>query len=245
MVIRGNRVFIGFLLVSFVAVVIFGFVFVEHWNDRWTTMKKRVGELQAEAQSRNLPRSVLRGQPIPGSAWAEYNIALRDALTWTEDPNGRALSQFLNGDPETDRALVDRMLAAHAGALDHLRLGAQREDGQFPYKWEHGPQMELPGLAASRLVSSLALVQARKSLESGRTQEATDLLLDTLMFARDLGSNGPLLSALIGDAVYVRTFDELRNLLLSGKLTSAQLAELEMKLAIVDHDFPSLVPDDQ
>ena len=58
MVIRGNRVFIGFLLVSFVAVVIFGFVFVEHWNDRWTTVKKRVGDLQAEAQSLAKP-----GQP--------------------------------------------------------------------------------------------------------------------------------------------------------------------------------------
>jgi hypothetical protein len=77
-------------------------------------------------------------------------------------------------------------------------------------------------------------------MEDGRTQEAIDMILDTLMFARDVGSNGPLLPTLVGDAVYSLTFDEIRRLLSSGKLTPSQLAELENKLQIVDRDFPSL-----
>ena len=79
--------------------------------------------------------------------------------------------------------------------------------------------------------------------ENPNIKTLTDaLMLDTLMFARDAGSNGTLLTALIGDAVYFQTFDELRRLLLSGKLTPKQLADLEKKLERVDHDFPSLVP---
>jgi len=87
MVIRGNRVFIGFLLVSFVAVVIFGFVFVEYWNDRWTTMKKRVGELQAEAQSLAKP-----GQPRQrwGSQGSERHSGWRRSLRQSHDPHDHA-----------------------------------------------------------------------------------------------------------------------------------------------------------
>jgi hypothetical protein len=40
--------------------------------------------------------------------------------------------------------------------------------------------------------------------------------------------------------VYSITFDEFRNLILSGKLTHEQLADLAKKLETVDHDFPAL-----
>jgi hypothetical protein len=44
---------------------------------------------------------------------------------------------------------------------------------------------------------------------------------------------------LIGFAVYSTAFDELRNLILSGRLTQNQLTDLATKLDAVDRDFPT------
>ena len=48
-----------------------------------------------------------------------------------------------------------------------------------------------------------------------------------------------MLTRTIGLVVYSTTFDELQNLILSGKLTKSQLVELARKLQIVDQDFPA------
>jgi hypothetical protein len=205
-------------------------------------MDTRVTELRAEARSRKTPRTVLHGTPVEGIAWDQYQIAINDALTWKEDPNGAMLGRFAAGDATVDRGLVDQMMSDHAKALEHLRLGARRTDGQYPYKWEDGAGAELPSLLGSRKLANFGVAQARILRESGRTTEATNLLLDVSMFARDLGANGVLLTWLIGDAVYLTTFNEFRNLILSGKLTKAQLADLERKLETLDHDFPSIRP---
>lgn len=239
---QGNRFFIAFLLIGLIVACLFGFILVPKWSERRAAMQKRVDELRVEAQTRSLPRSVLHGEPIPGDAWDEYTIAINDAETWSEDKNGQTLAKFLKGDPTADRDLVERMLAEHASALDHLRRGAKHTNGQYPYRWEQGIEMEIPSIRATRMLAQLALAQSKVWAANGKIQDATDALLDTFVFARDMGSNGPLLSALIGDAIYLMTFDELLNVLGSGKLNAAQLANLERKLAIVDHDFPSLIP---
>jgi hypothetical protein len=242
MLFRGNRA-IPLLAISAVTAILCAFAFLRPANDgKWATMTSRVAELKEEARSRTLPRSVLRGQPLPGNAWDEYNLALDEALTIKDHANGTILLRFLSGDATVDRAMVVQQIADHPGILEHLRLGAQRSDGQYVYHWEHGTQMELPSLLATRLVALQALSHSKISLEGGRTQEAVDVLLDVLVFARDSATNGTLLTGLIGDSVYAMAFDEMRELLLSGKLTRAQLADIEKKLEIVDGDFPDLGP---
>ena len=71
-------------------------------------------------------------------------------------------------------------------------------------------------LLASRRLANFGVAQAKIWRESGRTTEAADPLLDVSMFARDLGANGVLLTTLLGDAAYLITLNEFRNLILSG-----------------------------
>lgn len=106
-------------------------------------MTNRIVELKLESRSRKMPRSVLHGKLEPGNAWEEYNIALNDAQSWSEGDNGSIFSRFLAGDTKVDRAKVKRLVATHKEAIEHLRLGAQRSDGQYPYAWEKIPEMEL------------------------------------------------------------------------------------------------------
>lgn len=203
-------------------------------------MTNRIVELKLESRSRKMPRSVLHGKLDPGNAWEEYNIALGDAQTWNEVDNGSIFSRFLAGDTKVDRAKVMQLVNTHKKAIEHLRLGAQRSDGQYPYAWEKIPEMELPSLSGSRRLANVAVAQAKLWAKDGRSQEAVNLLLDVSSFARDLSTNSTLLSNLLGFTVYEVTFAEFRNLIQSGKLTQTQLADLARKLATVDHDFPSL-----
>jgi hypothetical protein len=185
--------------------------------------------------TRKMPRQVLRGKAFPGNSWDEYDQAL--AAPWPSDAeNGGIFYRFASGQPGVDRERVKQMVAEQMPLLEHLRLGAQRADGQYPYKWD--ARDEIPSLLRSRMLANLAVAQASILADSGKPQEAAALLLDLTVFARDLATNGAQLSSLIGIAVYQVAFEQLRNLLSSGKLTQEQLAALAKTLETVDRDFP-------
>src|SRR5262245_21198327 len=130
-------------------------------SGRWNEMRRRIDTLKDEARSRNISRPVLRGEARPGNAWDEYNNALNQSLTFKEDLNAANLGQFNARNASADRALVERLIATHPGVIDHLRLGARHENGQYPYEWDRGPNAPLPSLLATRRTTQLAIAQAR------------------------------------------------------------------------------------
>jgi hypothetical protein len=228
--------FLGLLACVAVAALLLLIVFMPTNGARWEAASNRTAKLKLEAVTRKLPRHVLRGKPIAGNAWEEYKVAL-DASWPSEAGTGTIFYQFASGEPGVDRELVKKMVAQQMPLLENLRLGAQRTDGQYPYKWE--TEDEIPSLLRTRQLSNLAVAQASILTDSGKPQEAADLLLDLTVFARDLTTNGPQLSSLIGVAVYQIAFEQFRHLLSSGKLTQGQLADLARSLEIVDRDFPA------
>jgi hypothetical protein len=211
-------------------------------SGRLEAMRSRVTKLKDEARSRNVSRPVLRGEATPGNAWDEYNIALNEARELKEDRIATNLTQFNARTETADRAMAERLLAAHPGVIDHLRRGAQRSDGQYPYQWERGSQAAIPSLLGSLRMTQLAVAQSRIWEESGRPKDAADLLLDASQFAGDLATNGTLLPGLAGLNAYSLTLDGLKSLVLSGKLSRQQLAALAGKLEIADRNFPALGP---
>src|SRR5688572_424686 len=239
---RPSSARMGIVAISIVVALLAAIYFAPTDDGRWAAMRRRMASSHDEARARNQSRPVVRGEPILGNAWDEYSLALNDAATFTEDTNAGNLTRFITGDPTADRAMVDRLLAAHKGVVDHISRGAQRSNGQYPYDWNSGSQMELPPLLFSRRAASLAIAQARVWKEAGRPQDAVSLLLDVSQFSRDLAANGPLLSHLIGVSLYSTTFGELKDLLLSGKLSNKELSDLARMLEIVDGNFPALAP---
>jgi hypothetical protein len=228
--------FLGLLAFLAVAAVLLLIAFMPTNGPRWEAASNRTAKLKLEATTRKVTRQVLRGKPIPGNAWEEYNIALN--ASWPAAAGtGTIFYQFASGQPGVDRDLVKQMVAQQMPLLDHLRLGAQRADGQYPYKWE--TEDEIPSLLRTRQLSNLAVAQARILTDSGKPQEAADLLLDVIVFGKDLTTNGPLLSNLIGVAVYQIALEQIRHLLSSGKLTQAQLVDLAGRLEIADREFPA------
>jgi len=201
---------------------------------RWTEMQQSVQELRLQSDLRNGPRSVLRGAAVPGSAWEDYSPAL---ATMKSAPTG-VLSECVNRSPKADRKKLETALATHGTAIDGLRKGAMRANGAYCVKWEDGFAADIPGLLQSQNLVNLAACRSRLLIEEGQPREAAELLLDACQFASDLGFNEVILPEMISIAIYGIALDELRDLILSRKLSRTDLAEIVRELEILDGSFP-------
>jgi len=224
------------ILVGALAVVAAAYALYIHSvaDRRWAEMEKSLQELRRETEARNVARPVLRGTPVPGSAWDDYNPVLRAMKGMPHGP----VVEFIGRTPKADRAKVEAILATHGPALDGLRKGARRADGIYRFKWEDGFTGDIPGLLQSQNLVNLAAGRSRFLVEEGKPQEAAELLLDAAQFAHDLGYNQVLISEMIAIALYAIVFDELRDLILSGKLSAAELLQVGRELEILDRSFP-------
>jgi hypothetical protein len=201
---------------------------------RWRDMQQSLQELRSMSDLRNGPRPVLRGTAVPGNAWEDYS----PALTIMKSAPTSVLRESVDRTPKADRAKLEAALATHGKALDGLRKGAMRADGIYRLKWEEGFSADIPGLLQSQNLTNLAVCRSRLLIEEGKSREAAELLLDTCQFAHDLGYNQMLISEMISLALYGIALEELRDLVLHGNLSGADLAEIARELEILDRSFP-------
>jgi hypothetical protein len=147
----------------------------------------------------------------------------------------------LRGIPTPGNAWEEYNIAINASINDadtilkHLSLGAQRTDGQFPYAW-NSESWENP--RGADWVAELTAKRAREAAGGGNSQEALDLLLDTMALARDTATNGDIFSSKEGFEAYRFAFHALHDLLQSRKLRPNQLAKLVDTLKVVEKEFP-------
>jgi hypothetical protein len=203
------------------------------------SIRAQLAKLRAEAKTRRFSRSVFGAQTTPGNAWGDYQPAINQASALRGTTKGLIVYRFSLGKSSVEESKYARKVVAENGAaLDLLRRGVRREDGQYPYDWESGSIADAPGFLASRMLANLAAAHAKVLSEDGHAREAMDLALDLFVFARDLSANGTTLSDGIGAAVYAVAADSIRELLLSGKLTAQDLEDLTARLETVEHDMP-------
>jgi hypothetical protein len=201
---------------------------------RWQAMEKSIQELHALSSARNGPRSVLRGTAVPGYAWDDYS----PGLTTMKGAPTSVLGEFVGRGAKADRAQVEAAVAAHASALEALRKGAMRTDGNFRSKWEQGFSMDVPGLFQVQNMANLAVCKSRLLADEGRHREAAELMLDTCQFAHDIGYNQILIPEMISIAIYGLALEELRDLILRGKLSKEDFREIARELEILAGSFP-------
>jgi len=201
---------------------------------RWQAMEKSIQEVHALSSARNGPRPVLRGTAVPGCAWDDYS----PALTSTRGAPTSVLGEYVARGSKADRAKVEAALASHGPALDALRKGAMRADGVFRMNWEQGFSADVPGLLQSQNLANLAVCKSRLLAEEGKVREAAELMLDTCQFAHDLGYNQILIPEMISIAITGLALEELRDMILRGKLSKEDLQDIGRELEILDGSFP-------
>lgn len=197
-------------------------------------VESRTRELHAQARARVAPRPVLRGESSPGSAWEEYRRALSLA---GKDPDLYQLDAR-----ELRREVLDAILRRHRGTLQHLRDGARRAEGQFPFDWTLGYSADAPSLEPANRLAILVRQQARRSAQQGRGLEAAQLLLDLAQFARDHAENSFLIAVCIGTCIWEVVYEELRRLLMDRQLAGSDAARIEAELEILERSWPPIGP---
>src|ERR1041384_7652925 len=225
---------IGIIAASLLIMLAVGFVWVSAaGNRRFAMMADKLRGMVVGIESRDPSRPVLRGVPVPGNAWNDYQLAIDEVRKIASNAN--VLREYVSRAPKGDRAKVEAHLSAHGVALDHLRRGASRAYGRFPYRWE---ESSTPAFYWPQSLADFAVCRARFLAEEGRPREAAELVLDLCQFARDFGFNGVLFTEMIALSIYGAAFEDLRDLLFSGELSSEDLAEVEREMELVDQSFP-------
>jgi hypothetical protein len=193
---------------------------------KWGALRERVLKVCSDAKGREQTRPVLRGEPLRGNAWEDYSAALASLPDEIWD--------FANLDwDQSGITSVETILPKYQAALDHLRTGGRRTEGRFPYVWEDGIHRRTPdGLRPGKL-RILALTQAKLFRLKGACGEAALLVLDLLQFTRDCAANGTKLGE-----DYRSEPGELRELLVSGTLSSEDAKEISRELEILEGAWP-------
>ncbi|RPH38000.1 MAG: hypothetical protein EHM91_14375, partial [Planctomycetota bacterium] len=204
---------------------------------------RKVARMQERSRARlenvkgaDYRRSVLRGAAQEGNAWDDYAQAQAEVK---KIPKAMKLGELVERSPKADPELGKAALAAHGVAIDHLRRGAGRATARYPYDWEQGSTMRMPGLLEINNTSNLAVLQARAFIDEGKPREAAGTLLDLAQYGRDTGADGVLIAYMIGIAQLGRALDETKDLLLAGKLDPGALEDLDRGLERLDGTFPS------
>jgi len=228
-VIVGSIVFV--LAVAYVWLSVLG-------SSRWDELEKVCKGRLAETRARDSSRPVLRGTATPGNGWTDYAVAIKE-LDQIHSSERFIPGQYLERRPEADRSKVEALLFAHPAVVERVRQGVMRESGQYPHAWEDGYAARIPGLVSCQMAAALVLCDARFHTEAGKVREAAEIVLDVCQYARDMAHNGSLLLEMISIALYNQALDELRDLVLSGKLTPEDLREIDRELELLDRSFPS------
>jgi hypothetical protein len=222
------------LLVLALVYAVFHTLFSIEGNRRWARVEPKLKELQAEADARNLERPILRGTVVPGDGWDEYQLGLKAIAPIR---NFYLLNDFLGGRNNVDPGKVGAILTAHGAAVDHLRRGVMRGHGRFPFLWDDDSDHHTKSAECANL-ATLAICKSRFLAGSGRLQESVELLLDTCQFARDLGCNGTVSIEINSIFSLRKSFHDLRDLIVSRRLSRDQLLQIERELKVIDDSFP-------
>lgn len=203
-------------------------------------MERRVLELEAEDASRNASRPVLRGTPVPGDAWEDYERAMASLEHF---PDTELLAGFAERTGKATEQRVAEIVSAQEEALRTFRQGTRRgtarHAGIHP-RVAHEFSEDAFGNGALHALTVLALSQARL-LDNGRhLLESVELLLDLAQLESDVGRIPTPFAETLGNLYFQKTVVELgRRVLWAG---APLLEQIERELAILDASFPEHGP---
>jgi hypothetical protein len=188
---------------------------------RWAEMDARCTKLRVRIAARGTHRPLLRGQPLPGDAVADYEAAIDAANRIPLGTPTEILSGTGPGDPESEREVLDYCRTV----LDPLRRGVSREN-YVPLK--AGKPTYLGNVGDRIPVIQAAVCQARLLSEKDRRREASEVLMDACLFTQDLGAPTEMIPALAG----------LSDLLRSEKFSKEDSKETAREFGMLDSGFP-------
>lgn len=204
---------------------------------RMAEVEKVLAGLAGEAAGRKTDRPPRGGAGSPGNAWTDYEMA---AAALPQDwKSVQPIDEFYKGLGKVGRAQVEPVILAHESAFRFLRQGVRRDHASLDPQWERGwdtpligPPMRVPFLI------EVAVVRARLLAADGKGAEAAELLLDAAHACGDMGRNSIVIVTNSAVTAAMPVVAELRNLVVSGKLSNEDLVAVARELEAIDAALP-------
>ena len=204
----------------------------------WDAMSRRTQELIIEAGLRPSPRSVLRGAPVPGNAWTDYEIAIDEVKKVGRDL--QAVRRFAMGNEKDPRSVIDPESRNFARAIEAMRRGTQRAEGADASRWTSDVEIRARPTMEYSSVAAVAVLKARQDFEAGLHRDSVELLLDVLQYAGDIQRRSTLYFYGTGSSITEYPLNSLRKILPTGKFTSEELKEFDRQLELIERDLPDV-----
>jgi hypothetical protein len=207
-------------------------------SSRWSRLELRVAELRRDADRRLGPRPVLRGTSVRGNAWEDYRkaVALLEGAAGLSDATLYAARL-----PRGDRSKAEEVLRKLGAAVDLMQSGTRRAEVRRERLHEHERFQELGSatpLGRCVIVAGLAVCRARLLQEEDRIQDSVELLLDVCRFAGDVGGDGSIIAAGMGNLMCSSALNELGHLVREGRLPRPLLVQTGRELQEIDRSLP-------
>src|SRR5436190_6457501 len=211
----------------------------------WTTvvagrcvqaMEEEVAGLRSTVDARNPSRRPLRGEPLKGDAWVDYDQALAAMPRAERNTINQVYSQTKVLSPEK----LAELIASGEGAFEHFRRGTRRAHGAYPFVWEDGVTGKSPPMYDCQTLANFAAIRARRLVQEGKTGEAAELMLDVCRFGQDLSTNSFLIYHAIAGAIYHIALNELWAILGSEDLSAEELRSIERQLEQLGKEWPDV-----
>lgn len=229
------------LLATSAAIGVLGFAGLVHVRaDRsWSAMLTMAEGLQQRLHARPHLRQPLWGAASPGSAFASYEEAVRQAHARTGTDKDALLAMLKRTDAETAeepeaQALLDRWQPV----LQALRTGAHAADATPPPAPTAPGQPGMSNLLDVRWVTNMAMFEARALRHRGAGLAAVQQSLDAATFAVDLHRKGTLIEQMIASAAVAIATNECWTEAALARLDATALAALADGLERLDAQLP-------
>jgi hypothetical protein len=203
-------------------------------SSRWDDLKRELDSMAETAKSIDPIRPVLRGTPLPGNAWTDYEAALGTPLSSTSIMSAM---HFLEHQPTASREEVHSLVQRCSSRIEMFRRGVSRGACRIPRYWETG---EGSRLVNNSFVHVLAC-HGRLLAESGQPMEGAEVLLDIAQFGSDWARNGDVSDSWTGAAIMGIGLREFKDLVSSGKFNKDEWQSLERQIQILDESFAGWV----
>lgn len=174
-------------------------------DERLAAIRKDYSERLARVRSRaRRNRPVVRGEGEPGNAWDYYRQALARIAEMTEEERN-LVGTFSDADrnegtPEEEKERkqkVEEVLEKYGSDVALIQKGIVQSSVEKDIEYEKGFDLILPYVGESITASQLMVGVSKALAEYGAHDEALAIYLDAMQFSRDVGRDGPLISALV------------------------------------------------
>lgn len=156
-------------------------------------------------------------EPSNHATWHLFEAALAGKTAW----NGAKLAPILDSNLE---------------AIRTMQRATKLPECSWGFDYRHGSWTPVWFSMRARLLSQLNQLQGKREMARGDSQTAVDTWLAGIHFGRDFSRSGPVIVALIAQAMILENLQPLRDSARKGKFSEKQKAELSAAVKAIPED---------